>query len=134
MKKRILAFDIGDSWIGVAHTDAEQILCVPYETWKSTEFKIKLTNYLSKNDVEAIVFGLPITMSGGHSDQTKKVTALYEIIKNEFSNYNFYLQDERLSSQFSQKFINKKKGSKHTDHAISAFIILENFMMKKRNY
>ncbi len=134
MKKRVLAFDIGDSWIGVAHTDEEQILCLPHATWKNSEFKNELNKYLSNNEVECIVFGLPLTMSGGHSDQTKRVIEFYETIKNEFSNYNFFLQDERLSSKFSQKYINKKKGSKYTDNEISAFIILENFMMKKQNY
>jgi putative holliday junction resolvase len=70
---RIVAFDVGDAWIGVAQTDATRTIVSPVETWRHGDFFEEFAEYLAKNNVITIVVGYPITLKGNVSDQTKKI-------------------------------------------------------------
>lgn len=129
MNKRILALDIGDKWIGVAHSDALQIIVSPYQTWQINQFEKELSNYLLKHKVAFILIGLPRTMQGNNSEQTNKVLMWVEEIKIKFKDIIFKLQDERLSSQIAKKILIQNKNKKNSDHTIAACIILENFLL-----
>lgn len=129
MYKRILALDIGDKWIGVAHSDPLKIMVTPYGTWEFENFDKEFTDYLSKNKVALVIVGLPKTMQGNNSEQTNKVIAWLEDIKIKFKEITFHLQDERLSSSFAKKILFDNKSKKNSDHTIAASIILENFLL-----
>jgi putative Holliday junction resolvase len=134
MLKRLVALDCGDAWVGVAHTDLAQILCQPYQTWKAKDLFFQLNAYLEKNPVEAIVIGMPYTVSGGVSEQTKKVQALFLQLQANFPDVLFVEQDEKFSSRFGSCFCLPKKNNHSKDlleHARAAVIILENYMNKK---
>jgi putative Holliday junction resolvase len=127
--KRILGLDVGDKWIGSAHTDLTQVIVFPYKTWSINNFDNELAIYLKQNNLECIVVGLPITMNGNISEQTKKIIQWIEQKKIKFPQIIFYTQDERLSSSFAKKIIATNKNKKNSDHSISASIILENFLL-----
>jgi putative Holliday junction resolvase len=129
MYKRILALDIGDRWVGVAHTDLMQIMVIPYQTWEFGKFNQEFSAYLLKNQVELVIVGLPKTMQGNNSEQTNKILLWIENIKIKFPTITFHLQDERLSSQFAKKILFQNKNKKNSDHTIAAAIILENFLL-----
>ena len=130
--KRLLALDWGDVWIGVAHTDLSKTIVTPYATWKKKEYRQKLTEYLKKHSVEIILCGVPYTMKGGFSSQTQSILNDLEILKKEFPEQTFYMQDERLSSQMAQRSMLGKKNSS-TDHACAAAIILETYLLGIKN-
>ena len=79
---KILALDIGDRWTGMAISDPLGILPRPYETVKTTELFTALEKIIPKERISIIVVGLPTTMRGTESEQTKKVLELTEILKN----------------------------------------------------
>ena len=79
---KILALDIGDRWTGVAISDPLGILPRPYDTIKSAELFSSLEQIIQKERIATIVVGLPTTMRGTESEQTKKVLALTEDLKN----------------------------------------------------
>ena len=131
--KRILALDVGDVWIGTAHTDFSKTFVHPNETWKRVDLIKNLNNYFKINKVEIIVVGLPITMKGRESEQTKKTLDVCEIIKNNFPEIIIETFDERLSSSFAKsiQIFNKSK-DKLKEHSIAAAIILENYLNKTK--
>lgn len=101
---RILGLDYGDSRIGLALSDPLKIIASPLDTIhnKNIEFiKKKLSILIIKNDVESIVVGLPLSMKGVDTEQTKKVR-LFSIQISCFK-VPIYLQDERLSSISAKK-------------------------------
>ena len=139
MKKRILALDLGDSWIGVANTDITQTIVTPLKIWKSNELFQELENYINKYFPEKIIIGLPITMNNKNSEQTNKVIK----IKNEIEVYlknninekinkiEIIFLDERLSSTFAKNIqIQNKSQHKNKEQSIAASIILQNYLNK----
>ena len=81
---RILAIDYGDVRIGLAMSDLMQIIAKPYKTIKNTdrnEIFIQLENIIEENNIGKIIVGLPITLKGGHSEQTNKVLSFVNELK-----------------------------------------------------
>lgn len=135
MYKRIVSFDVGDVWIGVAHSDLLQSIAIPQSTWRNKDFDSEFRKYLKLNTVECALIGLPKTLNGKESEQTEKVYQWVNKKKHIFEENNIliYFCDERLSSQFAKKIMQQNKNNKHSDHSIAASIILENFLLQKKN-
>lgn len=131
MHKRIVAFDVGDTWIGVAHTDLLQIIVIPHDTWRYKDFDNLFRKYLIANKIENVVVGLPKTLEGGESQQTVKVIEWVAEKRSIFQSIEFVFFDERLTSQFAKKIIRQNKSSKNSDHNVAAGIILENYLLLK---
>lgn len=102
-KKKIIAFDVGDKWIGFAISDINQTLTFPRE-------KIEKNNY---------------------SEQTKKVLQFKKEIELIYKDIPIFLEDERYSSKFANNLTKFNKNSKNSEHSIAACLILENFLIKK---
>lgn len=129
--KRIVAFDVGDTWIGVAHTDLLQAIVIPHDTWKYKDFNTLFAKYLLINKIESVVVGLPKTLEGRDSQQTAKVIEWVAQKRSIFENIEFIFFDERLTSQFAKKIIRHNKSNKNSDHSVAAGIILENYLVLK---
>jgi putative Holliday junction resolvase len=130
---KILALDIGDRWTGVAISDPLGILPRPYDTFKTHELYTALEKVIAKEYVSTIVVGLPTTMRGTESDQTKKIIAMTDDLKKHFPNIEWKMWDERLTSKqaASMKSI-KTKEDKLKSHAIAAAIFLSTYLEYKR--
>ena len=90
---RILAIDYGEQRIGLALSDPLKIFASPYKTIinKNKDHSINLIeNIIKIEDVELIVVGLPLAMSGKSTDQTLKVK-------------KFAYVDERWSSKAAKR-------------------------------
>ena len=73
---RILGVDYGDSRIGLALSDPNKIIASPFKTIINKGFdktKKEIFDIIRENKVELIVLGLPVSMSGTETNQTKKV-------------------------------------------------------------
>ena len=102
---RILAIDYGDVRIGLAMSDLMQIIAKPYKTIKNTdrnEIFIQLENIIEENNIGKIIVGLPITLKGGHSEQTNKVLSFVKELKL-YMEIDIATYDERLSSLQAKK-------------------------------
>lgn len=130
---KILALDIGDRWIGVAISDPLGILPRPYDTCKAGELIIFLKKTIQKENIATIVVGLPTTMSGTDSDQTKKVIALTDELKVLFPTIDWQLWDERLTSKQAASIKSTRtKEDKLRSHAIAASLILRGYLERRR--
>jgi putative Holliday junction resolvase len=131
---KILALDIGDRWTGVAISDPLGILPRPYDTFKTSELLASLEKTIEKEHVSTIVVGLPTTMRGTESEQTKKIIAMADELQKQFPNIEWKMWDERLTSkQAAQMKSTKTKEDKLKSHAIAAALILSTYLEYRRH-
>ena len=130
---RVLGLDYGDSRIGIALSDPLKMIASPLKTIsnKSSEFiKKKLSYFIIDNDIELIVVGLPISLKGKETEQTKKVKLFIKKIN--CFNIPVFTQDERLSSISAKKsLIIQKIKTGHNKQLIdstAAAIFLQQFL------
>ena len=68
---RILCFDYGLKRIGVAVTDELKIISSPYDTIPTSKIFNFISEYISNNNVDQFVVGLPYDLKGNETDATK---------------------------------------------------------------
>jgi putative Holliday junction resolvase len=130
---KILALDIGDRWTGVAISDPLGILSRPYDTCKTNDLYIFLEKIIVKEHISTIVVGLPTTMRGTQSDQTKKTIELMQELQSHFSTITWKLWDERLTSKQAAGIkTTKTKEDKLRSHAIAAALFLSTYLEYRR--
>lgn len=124
-----MALDLGDQWVGIALSDASQLIVKPLTTVQTSELTSILKKLISDERIQSIVIGHPKTMSGRESEQTKKITTQKELLEKEFAPMPFILWDERLSSQRAQTLgPQKSKEEKLRSHARAAAFILDSYI------
>jgi len=136
---RVLGLDYGDSRIGLALSDPLKMIASPLKTIsnKSSEFiKKNLSDLIIENDIELIVVGLPISLKGKETKQTKKVKLFIKQI-NCFT-IPIFTQDERLSSISAKKSLMIQKiktgHNKQLIDSTAAAIFLQQFLdIRKKN-
>jgi putative Holliday junction resolvase len=126
---RILALDVGDSRIGVAMSDPEQIIASPLtiiargEDISAIEAIIRL---VSQYDVERIVVGMPYSLDGSMGRQADKVKDFVDKLSQRI-NTGIDLWDERLSTVAAERLLseagNKKARRSRRDDAAAAYIL-----------
>ena len=133
MAKR-MALDVGDSWVGVAISDEMGLLARPYATLKREDLVQSIEGYLIKEPISHMVVGLPRTMKGTDSDQTRSTREVFAELKDRFPGVVWLLWDERLTSQWASGLGHKKrtmasiKEEKQKEHARAAAFILQGYL------
>lgn len=133
---KILALDLGDAWVGSALSDPMGITCKPYKTVPADQLEKFLAEVLAAEWIGTVVAGYPKTVStGGESEQTKKIVALVEQLKQRFAmvagrEIVWELWDERLSSKRADSLHQgiKSKEEKIKSHSIAAAFILQSYL------
>lgn len=94
---RILSLDYGSKRIGVAVSDETKTISQtrPYVLNQEKE---KLIQFIAENEIEEILLGLPIGMSGQETESTKKAREFESWLK-EKTNLPIKLIDERMTTQ-----------------------------------
>ena len=133
---RILGVDYGDSRIGLALSDPNKIIASPFKTIKNKgldKTKKEIFDIVIENKVELIVLGLPLSMSGTDTNQTKKVRKFQNSIQDFDSPIK--MQDERLSSLTAKKSLIQQKiktgYKKHFIDSTAAAIFLQQYLDSK---
>lgn len=132
--KRLMGIDYGDVRIGIAFSDLLQIICSPYETYvriNENDDLQYLVNLINKQDVETVVFGLPLNMDGTEGDRAIKTREFaYKLAS--LVNVKIAFYDERLSSvEAEDLLINakvKRQDRKKLIDKVAAQIILESYL------
>ena len=133
---RILGVDYGDSRIGLALSDPNKIIASPFKTIKNKGFdktEKEIFDIVIENKVELIVLGLPLSMSGTDTNQTKKVRKFQNFIED--FDIPIKMQDERLSSFTAKKSLIQQKiktgYNKHFIDSTAAAIFLQQYLDSK---
>jgi len=134
---RRLAFDYGDSRIGVAVCDPDGILATPLEFLATRDPSLKITILALCEEYEPtkIYVGLPLNLSGQRSESTTKAIAFSELLA-KLETCPVELIDERLtttsaSASLSQAGVSAKDQRAKIDSQ-SAVIILESGLAQDR--
>lgn len=135
---RILAIDLGTKRTGLAVTDPLKILANPLETIETGQLMNYLNSYCAKEEVEAIVIGLPTRLNGQENEMTPRVMKLKQELEKAFPDQKIALEDERFTSKMAlQSMItmgSKKKDRKEKAgnlDKVSAAIILQSYLAKQ---
>jgi len=135
---RLLAIDYGKKRTGIAVSDPLQIIANGLTTVKTSEIFDFLRDYLQKEEVSAIVVGLPKQMSGKMSENMQRVEAFVNKLRQKYPSVPIEYFDERFSSKMAHKAMidgglkKKDRQNKALVDEISATIILQGYMESKR--
>ena len=131
---RILGVDYGERRIGLALSDPLQIIAKPLtiiDRVKISDYIPLISNIVSEKNITSIVVGLPLTLKGKYSKQTKIVMAFVEQLKLELE-IPINCIDERLSSVTAEKLLQmqsiKTGHNKGLVDETSAAIILQEYL------
>ena len=131
---RILALDVGDKRIGVAVSDLLSILASPLIAIERTSDSKAIDTILEivdEQEVGEIVVGLPISLSGGYSDQTKSVAAFVRKLEAR-SPVPVNTADERYSTVEAERLLSQSKPQRARSRgeidAAAAAVILQSYL------
>lgn len=129
----ILGIDYGDKKIGFAKSSGSIALpfCVIHN--KGFDDLVKnIQKMAQEEDIEEIIIGVPRSMKEHTSRaQEKKVMNFIKRLKTRLS-IPLYMEDERLSTKMAQHLA-RGAPERREDDAISAMLILQNYLDKKHN-
>lgn len=135
---RVLAIDLGTKRTGLAVTDPLKILANPLETIETSQLMTYLKSYCAREEVEALVLGLPTRLNGQDNEMTPKVMKLKEELEKAFPDKKIALVDERFTSKMAMQSMiamgSKKKDRKEKAgnlDKVSAAIILQSYLERQ---
>lgn len=132
---KLMALDMGQARIGVAVCDPLQLgarpLTVVQRRSRQEDFA-KLADLVRREEVQAIVCGLPLNMDGSEGEQARIVRRWARRLANSLTETlgatpPVIFWDERLSSHAAQSFLAGSK-SRTPDDAIAAAVILQSYL------
>lgn len=133
VQKRLLAFDIGSKRIGLALWNPAAKLATPLETRHRKTLAQDLAAFKSiidREQIEALVVGLPTTLLGRESVSTENAKFWIEKLETEFK-LPVFTVDESLSSREADDLMRLTTGKtkqKEKRDSIAAALILEAFI------
>jgi putative Holliday junction resolvase len=135
---RILALDYGKKRTGIAVTDPLQIISSGLTTVDTQQLFDFLKAYISKEEVEKIIIGLPYQLDGSPTDATASVLHCIRRLKNSFPTIPIVSVDEQFSSKMASKAMidmgmkKKDRQKKGMVDEIAATLLLQEFMQSNQ--
>lgn len=136
---RILSIDYGRKRTGLAVTDPGQIIANRLTTIPTHTIWDFLKDYFEKEEVETVVVGYPKQMNNQASESVRFINPFLRKFQQEYPDIKLEIFDERFTSKIAfQTMIDgglkkQKRQNKALVDAISATIILQNYLEQKRN-
>jgi len=135
---RILSIDYGTKRIGLAVSDPLQIIASGLETVENEKVMMFLEQYVSEEEVECFVIGMPFHADGNPTQLTPKIDKFIKELKKKFPTIAIERQDEQFTSKDAKRIIlesgakKKKRRDKGLVDKVSAILILQEFMESRR--
>ncbi len=127
----ILGLDVGDKRIGMALANDIARIPSPLGIVSPEELTINIDKIIQEHDVNEIIVGLPTRIDGTDSEQTRKIRAFAETLKQQTA-LEITFADESLSSRDARELIAKNKKYKDRKYYddLSACYILEEHLRR----
>lgn len=123
---KVLGIDYGTKRIGIAISDETKLLARELDILFPREFWDQIQSMVEENDVDTIVVGLPIGVSGNDTQKTEEVRHFVDEIQKKIPQVEVHTMDERFSTSMAQKL---PGGGSNVD-SLAAQIILQNYLDK----
>ena len=135
----IISVDLGDARTGTAVCDKGEILASPLGTIYERDLEKlaeKLSETAKERSAEMFVVGLPLNMDGSCGERGEKCKEFAKLLEGK-SGLPVELSDERLTTVQAHNALNftNTRGKKRHGvvDTVAAVMILENFLMKRKN-
>lgn len=132
---RILAIDYGKKRIGLAVTDPLKMIANGLDTVATHTIFNYLESYFEKEEVDTIVIGAALQMSGEESETMEQIHPFKRRLEKLYPDKKIIFVDERFTSVLAQKAIIeggiKKQERRHNKglvDKVSATIILQSYL------
>lgn len=133
----ILALDYGDRHIGIAITDLDDKIALRHSAidQKDKQAITEINNIVRQEKVNAIVIGLPVSLSGEESEQTEKTRQFVKKLQENMDNkIKIHTHPETYTSnQAKRNLMQEGKKNSIEEHAEAARLILENYIQSQHN-
>ncbi len=135
---RLLSIDYGKKRTGIAVSDPLQIIANGLTTVETSKLLDFIEDYISKEEVERIIVGLPKQMNNEPSENMKRVKPFVNRLRKLYPNILIEYYDERFTSKLAHQAMiqgglkKKDRQNKELVDEISATIILQGYMESKR--
>ncbi|HUY59686.1 MAG TPA: Holliday junction resolvase RuvX [Solirubrobacteraceae bacterium] len=103
---RVLALDYGSARCGVAVSDPTGVLATPLEAVLKPAGRSGMGRILAlvqELEAERVVVGLPLSLAGGDSEQTREVRAFAAVLEKRLRGTPVELYDERFTTVLAQR-------------------------------
>lgn len=131
---RIICIDYGGKRTGIAVTDPLQIIATGLTTIETPKFISFLKDYISKEQVERILIGMPLNLDDTPTHATPLVKQAILQLRKNFPNIPVEEIDERFSSKMAKQAMldmgmkKKQRRYKKLVDEIAATILLQEYM------
>ncbi|MEP2773216.1 MAG: Holliday junction resolvase RuvX [Fulvivirga sp.] len=131
---RILALDYGLKRTGIAATDPLQIIASPVTTVATKELFSYLKEYVSREDVDTLVIGMPKRLDDSDTHSTSAVVRFISEFKSKYPEIEVVEEDERFTSKMAVQAMvaggmkKKDRRKKENVDKISAVLILQSYL------
>jgi putative Holliday junction resolvase len=134
---RLLGIDPGSKRCGVAVTDRDESMAFPRPALATNDQLVgSLRLIVEDENVELVVIGRPVALSGNETSSTQEADALYEQLVDSLAPVPVVQWDERLTTHEAQRSLSQAgvKAKKHREHVDSAaaVIMLQSYMDGRR--
>ena len=123
---RVLALDHGAARCGVAISDPTGTIVTPLEPVQRPDTKrglAALAALVREREAERVVVGLPLSLSGEDSDQTRAARAFAEKLANRVRPVPVDLYDERFTTRIAAQ-----AGGRAAEDSRAAAVLLESWL------
>ena len=98
---RLLGLDYGTKRVGVAISDTSQLIASPYAVIEADLVLAGLDEILEAEDIEAIVLGLPVSLSGAEGSSAQAARALGRKVS-DHTGLDVCFVDERFTTKVAE--------------------------------
>jgi len=123
---KILGIDYGQKKVGLALADNETKIAIPFAVVSPEKLKSKIQELIDSEEINKIVVGWPLALSGQETNQTKEVGEFVKELRSIFD-IEVVTEDERLTTTQANKqgkpaSTSRRRGE---DDAVAAMHILQ---------
>jgi putative Holliday junction resolvase len=129
----LLGLDVGDKRVGVALSDGTTVVSIGTFNRAQGEAESKIIQLVGERKVDIIVSGLPLSENGEKNSQCQKVENFCRRLMKRLHGVELAFVDEYLTSveaeqQLKSTKSGRSRGDKATIDALSAVIILQDYV------
>jgi len=125
---RVLALDYGSARCGCAVSDPTGVLCTPLQPILrpgSRRGLGRLRELIAELEIELVVVGLPLSLSGGDTAQTAETRAFAATLGHSLTPPPVELYDERFTTRLAQR-----SGGRANEDSRAAAHLLESWLAR----
>ena len=127
---RVLALDYGSARCGCAVSDPTGTLATPIEAVEQPRSKrgmARLEALVREREVERVVVGLPVSLSGEDSDQTREARAFADALRGRLGKQ---IPIEMYDERFTTAIAARAGGSTTSEDSRAAAVLLEDWLVR----